>query len=115
MLIFSHNALPSHYTLNSLLLSYFSAGETVAARGSHIGYLSTESKTSLAWLDVYAAENGDQMPDIPKIHLPMCSTVDSIYQDMIEELHLSEVVSKSHFYTLWRTHRPDIAIPKVFG
>ena len=83
---------------------------------SRKGTLSAKSQKALGWLGVYVSEYADTLPDSPKLHLPPCLTRGSVYDHMKDEMENRgdiDIVSKSHFYFLWRMQRPDVVIPKV--
>ena len=74
------------------------------------------SRSAMVWLEKYAARYGDKLPDSTKVHLPMCVTKTSLYNQMKEELEdvgETDHISESHFLRLWRTTMGHIAIPKV--
>lgn len=70
---------------------------------------------SLAWLEQFASDFGDKMPDSSKINLPSSMTRSDIYNRMQMELKEAneEPCSKSVFFKHWRKDFKDIVIPKV--
>lgn len=74
-----------------------------------------KSFEAIAWMQQYFSQVGDCMPDRMAIHLPSFLTNASVYSRMKEELEASgqQVISQSHFYSLWSTEFPHVSIPKV--
>ena len=74
-----------------------------------------KSFEALAWMRHYFSQVGDCMPDRMALHLPCFLTNATVYARMREELEGSgqQVISQSHFYSLWSTEFPHVSIPKV--
>ncbi|XP_053384492.1 uncharacterized protein LOC128550135 isoform X2 [Mercenaria mercenaria] len=92
----------------------FKAGvKEIDKRGKPVGKTTPKVQTATVWLIEYANKYADKLPNSTKLHLPSCLTKDSIYNIMTEELEdkEEEIVSKSHFYYIWRTCLSHIAIP----
>ena len=71
-----------------------------------------------AWMSRFFNQIGDHMPHIQQIHLPHFLTKGDIYLRMKRELEeqgilSTSIVSKSHFYSLWKTAFKNVVIPEV--
>jgi len=89
------------------------------------GYLGNDSpphtrfivatEMAMQWLQVYATENGDKLPNAKKILLPSSVTKCLVYDQYAEEYKGSGyTVSRSTFFKHWESTCPHITIPKVF-
>ena len=89
------------------------------------GYLGNDSpphtrfivatEMAMQWLQVYATENGDKLPNAKKILLPSSVTKCLVYDQYAEEYKGSGyAVSRSTFFKHWESTCPHITIPKVF-
>lgn len=58
---------------------------------------------------------GDKRPDKDGIYLPTCLTEYAIYSRMKEELSGNDIVCFSQFNKIFRSHFPNVTIPKVSG
>ena len=73
-----------------------------------------------SWLSSYVKRIGDRMPHTEQIHLPSFLTKKSVYEMMVIEFNgqgmmEEDVLSMSHFYTLWATEFSHCVIPKVIN
>ena len=69
-----------------------------------------------AWMERYFKRIGDSMPHTDRIHLPHGLTKRDIYYNMksqLQEQGLNNIISLSHFYSLWKSSFEKVAIPKV--
>ena len=70
---------------------------------------------AMQWLEVYANENGDKLPNAKKVLLPSSMTKSFVYDQYAEEYKGSGyAVSRSTFFKHWDTTCQHIIIPKVF-
>ena len=79
---------------------------------------STKHSSALAWMECYFDRIGDKMPHLQQIHLPHFLSRKTVYelmvQDLLDEgLSRQEIISKSHFYAVWREEFRNCIIPKV--
>ena len=96
-------------------------------RGNFLdGYLGNDSpphtrfivatEMAMQWLQVYANENGDKLPNAKKILLPSSVTKCLVYDQYAEEYKGSGyAVSRSTFFKHWESTCSHITIPKVFN
>ena len=78
---------------------------------------STKVVEAKAWLARYFNRIGDSTPHTDQIHLPHGLTKRDIYYNMksqLQEQGLDNVMSLSHFYSLWKSSFEKVAIPKVW-
>lgn len=78
--------------------------------------LSHKSLEGIAWMRSYFERVGDKRPDKDGIYLPTCLTEKAIFSVMVEELYggdSSKSMSFSQFNKLFRSHFPNVTIPKV--
>lgn len=73
---------------------------------------------AVAWMNSYFSWVGDKRPDKDGIYLPSCLSEKSIYNLMIEDFDQinggqDHCVCLSQFNRLFRTHFPNVTIPKV--
>lgn len=80
-------------------------------------HVSLKTANCISWLQFFVKAVGDHQPDQKGIHLPSCYNVGAIYKKMEEEFEErgEKPVCLSQFYEVWRTHFPDVTIPKVSG
>ena len=73
------------------------------------------TEMAMQWLQVYATENGDKLPNAKKVLLPSSMTKSFVYDQYAEEYKGSGyAVSRSTFFKHWETTCQHIIIPKVF-
>ena len=75
--------------------------------------LSPKSMKCIEWMRSYFDRVGDKWPDKDGIYLPTCLTEKAIYNLMSSDLPDDGVVSFSQFNKLYRSHFPNVTIPKV--
>ena len=83
---------------------------------SRVGFRSRKVGMAMAWLEKFASEFGDKMPDSNQVHLPSALTRKDVYHRMLEEVGSGSdenVCSLSYFLNLWRAEHKNIVIPKV--
>lgn len=76
---------------------------------------SDKYEAAKAWMGNYFNKIGDRMPHIEQIHLPSFLSRRIIYDMMMEDFRDDgvRVISRSHFYKLWKDDFPNCIIPKV--
>ena len=81
--------------------------------------MSSKSMEAVAWMGSYFSRIGDKRPDKDGIYLPSCLSEKSIYNLMVEDFNQSDCqdhcVCLSQFNRLFRTHFPNVTIPKVWA
>ena len=91
----------------------FLAGKR-AERSVRIRALAPKSMAAVAWMRSYFNRVGDKRPDKDGIYLPSSLSERVIYQLMAEDASMREgCVCFSQFNKLFRTHFPNVTIPKV--
>ena len=131
--IYSHNTRQFTHTVCGkpvclrawLFATNISKSKYYEIRGQFLnGYLGDDSplhtrfivatEMAMQWLQVYANENGDKLPNAKKVLLPSCMTKSFVYNQYAEEYKGSGyAVSQSTFFKHWETTCQHI-IPKVF-
>ena len=70
---------------------------------------------AMVWLNQYADEFGDKMPDSKYVNLPSSLTKNDIFERMCSELEEQgeEPCGKNAFFKTWKKEFPHFVIPKV--
>ena len=93
----------------------FMEGVVLVERLSSPSAHQLKSHEAIAWMQHFFDQVGDCMPDRMAVHLPSFMTNQLVYTRMREELEASgrQVISQSHFYSLWSAEFAHVSIPKV--
>ena len=96
----------------------FSHGVTKSKRKPVFRDESDKVSTSKAWMTRYFRQIGDHMPHLNQIHLPHFLTKKAVYSRMKDDLQREgipefEVLSQSHFYSIWAKCFKNVVIPEV--
>ena len=100
------------------LSQQFSSGVTKSKRKPIFRDESDKVSISKAWITRYFRQIGDHMPHLNQIHLPHFLTKKAVYNRMKDDLLRegipeSEVLSLSHFYSIWVKCFKNVVIPEV--
>jgi hypothetical protein len=68
------------------------------------------------WLEQYARQFGDRMPDRQELRLPSCITKQTVFEmyKTFSEQTGDPSLSRSSFYELWEKEFPDVKVTKVW-
>ena len=69
----------------------------------------------ISWLRTFIQKIGDRMPTKDEIHLPSCLTRADVYALAVDDLSQGGLhcCKLSTFYDVWKSHFPNVKIPKV--
>ena len=96
----------------------YSQGVTCATVRCYDRRKSTKYSTAVAWMDRYFDRIGDKMPHVEQIQLPHFLSKKTVYELMVQHLQdegicREDIVSSSHFYSIWKENFHNCVIPKV--
>ena len=96
----------------------YSQGVTCATVRCYHRRKSIKFSTAVAWMDHYFNRIGDKMPHVEQIHLPHFLSKKTVYELMVQQLQdegisQEDIVSKPHFYSIWKENFHNCIIPKV--
>ena len=96
----------------------YATGTVVAPSKSQPQFKSPKRDDAYAWMERYFSRIGDKMPHIQQIHLPYFLSKKAVYEFLVQDFTLlgfqsDEIISRSHFYALWKKEFPNCIIPKV--
>lgn len=79
---------------------------------------SDKYEAAKAWMHHYFNKIGDRMPHIEQLHLPSFLSKKAVYDMMVDDfsqegIKLSDIISQSHFYKIWKNDFTNVIIPKV--
>ena len=108
--LFPTNILKSrYYEIRGLFLNGYLGDDSPL----HTRFI-VATEMAMQWLQVYATENGDKLPNAKKVLFPSSMTKSFVYDQYEEYKGSGYAVSWSTFFKHWETTCQHIIIPKVF-